>query len=131
VARYLSAEWFEEVNEAARANHDLSEVVGGVRLVLQQVVTGGPAGDIRYVVRIEDGTVTVASGEAPDADVTVAEDHETAVALHRGELRAAHAFMTGRIRVSGNTQALLGAQAALHRLDAVFAGLREGTTYDA
>ncbi|HEX2039218.1 MAG TPA: SCP2 sterol-binding domain-containing protein [Acidimicrobiales bacterium] len=128
MARYLSAEWFEEVNEAARANQELSEVVGGVRLVLQQVVIDGPSGDIHYAVRIEDGTVTVTPGDAPDADVTVTEDHDTAAALHRGELRAAHAFMTGRIRVTGNTQALLGAQAALHRLDAVFASVREGTT---
>jgi|SRR5687767_3057374 len=131
MARYLSAEWLQEVNDAARANQELSEVVGDVRLVLQQVVTDGPEGDIRYAVRIEGGTVTVAPGEAADADVIVTEDHETAVALHRGELRAPHAFMTGRIRVSGNTQALLGAQAALHRLDAVFAGVREGTTYEA
>jgi predicted lipid carrier protein YhbT len=130
VARYLSAQWFEEVNEAARANQELAEVVGGVQLVLQQVVTDGPEGDVRYAVRIEAGGVTVAPGEAADADVTVTEDHETAVALHRGELRAPVAFMTGRIRVSGNTQALLGAQAALHRLDAVFAGVRDRTTYD-
>ncbi len=129
MARYLSPEWLEQVNDAARANEELADVVGGVRLVLQQVVTEGPEGDIRYAVRIEDGTVAVVPGDAPDADVTVTEDHDTAVALHRGELRAAHAFMTGRIRVSGNTQALLGAQAALHRLDAVFAGVRDSTTY--
>jgi predicted lipid carrier protein YhbT len=129
MAVYLSREWLEQVNEAARANEELADVVGGVRLVLQQVVTDGPSGDIRYAVRIEDGGVAVVPGEAPDADVTVTEDHATAVGVHRGELRAPVAFMTGRIRVSGNTQLLLGAQAALHRLDAVFAGVREGTTY--
>lgn len=129
MARYLSPAWLAEVDAVARASERTAEVVDGVRLVVQQVVTGGPEGEVRYAVRIEDGAVSVVPGEAADADVTVREDYDTAVALHRGELRAPVAFMAGRVVVSGNTQALLGAQAALHRLDAVFAGVRDRTTY--
>jgi len=37
--------------------------------------------------------------------------------------------MTGRIRVSGNVAVLLDAQGSLQGLDAVFADLRERTTF--
>jgi hypothetical protein len=129
VARYLSPEWLDQVDAVARGSEELPGLVGDVRLVVQQVVGGAPDGDVRYAVRIEDGGVSVVSGEAADADVTVREDYETAVALHRGELRAPVAFMTGRIAVSGDLQALHRAQPVLHRLDGVFAGLRDRTTY--
>lgn len=129
MARYLSPEWFEEINAAAAAVADLSDATAGLRLVIQQVVTDGPDGDVRYAVRLEQGRVTVVPGEAADADVTVTEDHATATAVARGELAAPAAFMTGRIRVTGDTTVLLDAQPALYRLDAVFAGVRERTTY--
>lgn len=129
MARYLSPEWFDDLNAAAAAAPELADAAGGLRLVIQQVVTDGPEGDTRYVVRVEDGRVTVVPGGAADADVTVTEDHATATAVARGELAAPAAFMTGRIRVTGETSVLLEAQAALHRLDAVFAGVRERTTY--
>lgn len=130
MARYLSPEWLDEVDAVARGSEELPDLVDDVRLVIQQVVAGAPEGDVRYAVRIEDGTVSVVPGEAPDADVTVREDYDTAVALHRGALRAPVAFMTGRIAVSGDLQALSRAQPALHRLDGVFAGVRDRTTYE-
>jgi alkyl sulfatase BDS1-like metallo-beta-lactamase superfamily hydrolase len=125
VARYLSPEWFDEINAVAAEEVD----VGGLRLVVQQVVTDGPDGEVRYAVRIEGGHVRVVPGEAADADVTVTEDHETATAVARGELAAPAAFMTGRIRVTGETSALPAAVPVLHRLDARFAEVRARTTY--
>ncbi|HEX9970382.1 MAG TPA: SCP2 sterol-binding domain-containing protein [Acidimicrobiales bacterium] len=129
MARYLSPEWFDEINATAAAGDISDAVTEGLRLVVQQHVTDGPEGDVRYAVRIEDGTVAVVPGEAPDADVTVTEDHATATAVARGDLAAPVAFMTGRIRVTGDTRALLAAQPALHRLDAVFAEVRERTSF--
>jgi putative sterol carrier protein len=129
VARYLSPEWFDEVNAAAAADPDLSGATGSLRLVIQQVVTDGPEGDVRYAVRVEGGRVRVVPGDAADADVTVTEDHDTATAVARGELAAPAAFMTGRIRVTGDTGILMDAQPVLHRLDAVFAGVRQRTTH--
>jgi putative sterol carrier protein len=129
VARFLSPEWFDDVNAAA-ANDDVSAAVTpGLRLVVQQIVTDGPDGEVRYAVRIEDGKVAVVPGEAGEPDVTVTEDHATATAVAQGELAAPVAFMTGRIRVSGDTRVLLSAQPVLHRLDAVFASVRERTSY--
>lgn len=129
MARYLSPEWFDEINATAAAGDVSDAVTEGLRLVVQQLVTDGPDGDVRYAVRIEDGRVAVVPGEAPDADVTVTEDHATATAVARGDLAAPVAFMTGRIRVTGDTRALLAAQPALHRLDAVFAEVRARTSF--
>lgn len=129
MARFLSPEWFDDVNAAAASDDVSAAVTPGLRLVVQQVVTDGPDGDVHYTVRIEDGKVAVVPGEAADPDVTVTEDHATATAVAQGELAAPVAFMTGRIRVSGDTRVLLTAQPTLHRLDAVFASVRERTTY--
>jgi len=127
--RYLSTEWLGELDRAAAGDAELTGLTAGVRLAIQQVVTGGPDGDVRYAVRLDDGAVRVVQGEDASADVTVTEDHATAVAVSRGELSPQAAFMTGRIRVGGDMAALMAHQALLHQLDAVFAGVRAATTY--
>ena len=129
MARYLSDEWFDEVNRAAAASDRLKVDTAGIELTIQQVVTGAPDGDVRYAVKVRDGAVAVAQGDDPEADVTITEDWDTAVSVASGELAAATAFMTGRIRVSGNVAVLLDAQGSLQGLDAVFADLRERTTF--
>jgi putative sterol carrier protein len=129
VARYLSDEWFDEVNRAAAGSDQLAVDTAGVALTIQQVVTDGPDGDIRYVVRVRDGRVEVAPGDDAGADVTITEDWDTARAVATGELRAPAAFMTGRIQVGGNVGVLLDAQGSLLGLDKVFADLRERTTF--
>ena len=129
MARFLSQEWIEEVNAAARAAGPPVDAQPGTRLVIQQVVAGGPEGDVRYAVRVAGGTVDVSLGEALEADVVVTEDHETAVALSRGDLSPQAAFMTGRIRVSGDMAAVMANQGLLHELDRLFVAVRARTTY--
>ncbi|HZQ28878.1 MAG TPA: SCP2 sterol-binding domain-containing protein [Acidimicrobiales bacterium] len=127
--RYLSAEWFEDVNQAASGNDQLRTDTAGVTLTIQQVVTGSPDGDVHYTVRVRDGAVDVNLGDDPAADVTMTEAWDTAVKVASGGLSPATAFMTGRIRVAGNVGALLDAQGSLRELDKVFEGLRERTTF--
>ena len=129
MARYLSQEWFDEVNRAAADSDRIKVDTAGIALTIQQVVTGAPDGDAHYAVKVRDGAVTVTPGDDPEADVTITEDWDTAVSVANGELPAAAAFMTGRIRVSGNVAVLLDAQGSLQGLDAVFADLRERTTF--
>src|SRR2546423_642093 len=57
----------EEMN-AALAVRDRS--ADGGRLVLQQVVTDGPDGDVAYAVEIDGGRVRLTSGRAAAPDVT-------------------------------------------------------------
>jgi hypothetical protein len=129
VARYLSPEWFDEVNRAAADSERLRTDTAVVDLTIQQVVTDGPEGEVRYVVRVRQGAVSVEPGEDAGADVTFTEDWDTAVGVAAGRVSAPQAFMTGRIRVGGNVGVLLDAQGSLQGLDEVFAGLRGGTTF--
>jgi putative sterol carrier protein len=129
VARYLSAEWFDDVNDAARDSPELAEATRDVHLVLQQVVTGGPDGDVRYWVRVDGGHVEAGLGQAPDPDVTITQSYETAVAVSTGGVGAQAAVMEGRIRLSGNTAVLRDHHDALAGLDAVFAPVRARTAY--
>lgn len=128
MAPFLTPEWIAEVNEAARAAAVASGPSVGPTLTLQQIVKGG-VDDVQYAVRLRDGAVDVVMGLDAAADVTIIETRETAEAVSRGELSPQLAFMTGLIRVSGNVAVLMEHQSALHRLDAVFAGVRASTTY--
>ena len=98
---------------------------------MQQVVTGAPGGDVRYWVRVDDGTVEAGLGEAPRPDVTVTQSYDTAVAVLTGAMSAQAAVMAGRIRVSGDTTVLVTHQEALQGLDVVFAPVRDQTEYGA
>jgi putative sterol carrier protein len=129
MAEFLSAEWFDDVNRAAPAGEELRTAMAGARVVLQQVVTGGPDGDVRYWVRIGEGTVAAGPGEAADADVTVSQSYDTAVAVSSGQLSAQAAVLAGRIRVSGDTTLLLAHQAALQELAGAFAPVRRRVTH--
>lgn len=131
MALYLSTDWFEQMNEAAAGHDGLAEVLGDTQLVVAQVVTGGPEGDVTYTVRVGDGTVRFAPVSEADAgaDVTIRQSWDTAVAVARGAVSAQEAFMSGRIRVAGNAGLLLQAQSSLARLDAVFAAVRASTSF--
>jgi alkyl sulfatase BDS1-like metallo-beta-lactamase superfamily hydrolase len=129
MAQFLSPEWIAEIDAAASGDPRLAEATRGVHLVVQQVVNGTPAGDVRYVIRVEDGSVRVASGEADDAHVTFTQDWDTAVAMSTGELSAQDAFTGGRLWLKGDVTRLMENQAAFADLDQAFVQVRENTTY--
>ena len=128
VARFLSPAWLAALNEAA-AGDEARAATAGLSLTLQQRVTGGPDGDVAYALRIDRGTVEVTPGEDPGADAAFSQDWATAVAVARGELPAATAFVAGRIKVAGRLDALLRHQGALAHLERALAPVRERTTY--
>lgn len=127
--RFLSPAWIDEAAAAAAASSELAQATAGTRLTVQQVVDGGPEGEVRYAVAIDDGRVELRPGDDGSADVTFAVDWETAVAMATGVTGAQEAFTTGRLQVGGDIGALLRHGEALAGLDAVFAELRERTTY--
>lgn len=96
---------------------------------MRQVVSGGPDGDVSYVTSIDDGRVEVRQGEDQAADVTFTSDWPTAVAVATGTMAAQEAFTTGQLHVRGDIDALLRHGPGLAGLDAVFALVREQTTY--
>ena len=127
--RYLSPRWFEEVNQAACTSAELRAATAGARVTIQQVVVDGPEGDVRYWVRVDDGTVEAGRGDAHDADATVSQSYETAVAVSRGDLGVEAALQAGRIRLSGDIAVLVRHQAALGAVGGALGAVRDRTTY--
>lgn len=125
MARFLTAEWIEALDAAAR----MAAVPAGVSLVIQQVVTGEPGGEVRYHLVLADGHVRVRSGQAETADVTLVQSREVAAALSRGELNAQQALEAGRLKLRGDIGQLARHGKALTGVEDVFAAVRAATTY--
>ncbi|HSH60302.1 MAG TPA: SCP2 sterol-binding domain-containing protein [Acidimicrobiales bacterium] len=132
MARYLSAEWFDDLNAAARQLPDPAPgpapAVAG-RLNLQQVVTDSPDGEVRYWVRLDHGRVTAGLGETESPDAVISQSYDTAVGVVTGAIRVQTALMSGEIRLTGNVAALIENQEALRGLNAAFSDLRDRTSY--
>ena len=129
MVRYLSPEWFAEVNRAAATSEAGTASGSSARFTVQQIVTGGPEGEVRYWVRVEGGVMEAALGQAEVADITVRQSHDTAVAVASGELSAQAALVAGRIRVSGDTTLLLEHQALLRELAETLAPVRRRASF--
>ncbi len=129
MARFLSDDWIQEAAAAAASSEELQASTAGVHLSIRQVVTGGPDGDVRYVVSVEDGVVALRAGEGEACDVTFTLDWAAAVSMATGALGAQEAFTTGRMKLTGDVAVLLRHGPALAGVDSVFAALRERTTY--
>jgi alkyl sulfatase BDS1-like metallo-beta-lactamase superfamily hydrolase len=123
VASYLSPAWFDEVDAA------VGPVDGQPDLILQQVVLGGPEGDVRYRIEVREGRATLSRGTTGDPDMTFTSDYRTAAAIACGELSTQAALLEGRIRVAGNPVQLAERHGQLGTLDPVPSAVRAGTTY--
>ena len=128
MARFLSASWFDEMNTAA-GSAKAAPAGSTERLALRHVITGGPDGDVTYLVVIDKGAVSFVPGDDAAAPVTFTQDYDTAVAISKGELTAQAAFMIGRIRAGGEVGLLLTHQGALAGIDDVFEPVRAATSY--
>ncbi|MDP9072316.1 MAG: SCP2 sterol-binding domain-containing protein [Actinomycetota bacterium] len=130
MARYLSPEWFDEVNAAFRTSRPPAAAASSApRFTVQQVVTGGRDGEVRYWVRLEGGAIEAGLGQAEGADVTVCQSHDTAAAVASGELSAEAALVAGQIRVSGDATLLLEHQALLRDIAEALAPVRRRASY--
>lgn len=121
--RFLSAEWLERMAAAT------TTASPGADVVVHQRVTGGPEGDVEYVLRARRGTVSFEPGPAADADVTLVTDYATASAISQGRLSPASAFAAGRLRVIGSVGPLVASQEVFGGLGRLLAGVSEATTY--
>ena len=129
MARFLSAQWLEQVAVAAHDDEALQAATIGVSLTVQQIVTGGPEGEVGWHVRLDDGKVEIGVGRAPDAEVVITQSHETATAIGRGGLSPAEAFASGRLKLAGQVGLLVRHQPVLEQLGIALAGVRDATTF--
>lgn len=116
--QFLSDEWASELKERLNASEAFRKGVGGTAATIQQVIST-PEGERRYWMKTDDGQVDMGPGDIPGPDATITQDYETAVALARAELNPVSAFMTGKLKISGNLMLLMGLQGALAELPRV------------
>jgi putative sterol carrier protein len=124
---FLSDEWIEALDAAAAADEQLAALTAELDLTIEQEVTDGPLGDVRYHVTFDRGTVSVASGAAASPTVRFTQDHRTAAAIANGTGSAQRAFMTGQLKVGGDLRVLLAHTEVLTQLDDAFAAVRART----
>ncbi|MFM8999899.1 MAG: SCP2 sterol-binding domain-containing protein [Actinomycetota bacterium] len=117
---FLSDAWLAEVERRLNASEAFRAKALGADATIQQVVPT-PEGEERYWIRIAGGSVEVGRGDAADASVTITQDLATAVALAKRELNPVTAFMTGRLKVSGDMGLLMKLQAAVSELPTAMA----------
>jgi putative sterol carrier protein len=127
--RYLSLDWITALSAEVAASDNMREIAESHRIGVTQVVSNGPEGDVIYHLIVGGGEASFGAGPADPEDVKMEQDWDTAVAVATGELNAQEAFIGGRIRLFGDQQKLLDSQPVFGALDAVFATVRERTSY--
>ena len=99
MAKLAVDEWFDRMRDltADQPGHP------GLSARIQAEVTGGPDGEVRYYLVLEDGRITDGGGgRGPEADVTVSLAWADAAAVEQGGLDPNVAFMQGRMKVGGS-----------------------------
>ena len=111
--KYLSPEWIDAYNSAMAADDSVRQALKGKSAVIQMVVVDSPDGDIRYWLRIGDGTASVSLGDAADAEVTIRQSYETSSQVNKGELDGAKAFTQGKVKITGKMMKMMQLQKPL------------------
>ena len=112
--QFLTDEWMAALAEHINADDAFTSAIATVELALQFVVTEVPDGDVKYSISLSGGSAAITGGELEGADATITNDYETAVAISKGELNTQMAFMTGKLKVSGDMAKIMMNQAALN-----------------
>ncbi len=128
--RYLALDWIRALTREVDESETLSDLAREHTIGVTQVIVDGPEGDVTYHLQVGAGTASFGAGPADPEHVKMEQDWATAVAVATGELNAQEAFVTGRIRLWGDQQALMDAQPVFGALDTVFSTVRERTRYE-
>ena len=100
-------------NATMAADDAVRKALKGKSAVIQMVVAEAPAGEIRYWLRIGDGTAAASLGDADDAEVTIRQSYETSAQVNRGELDGAKAFTQGKVKITGKMMKMMQLQRPL------------------
>jgi len=114
LVKFLTKEWLDALTVALQAHEGFKGATATTELTLQFEVSDAPAGtEPVYLITLGGGSVQATAGPGASPDVTIVNSYETAVAVAKGELNTQMAFMTGKIKVSGNMTKLITNQAML------------------
>ena len=111
--KYLSQEWVDQYNAALAGDEAVHAALKGKSAALQMVISGAPQGDVRYWLRIADGSASAGLGDLADADVTISQSYETSARVSQGELDGQKAFTQGKVKISGKMLKMMQLQGPL------------------
>ena len=123
MSKFLSEEWASDVTAALNAHEGFRNAIGSADLTIQFNTADAPEGDVDYYLQSMGGSTTLGLGSVEAADVTVKQSFETAAAVSKGELNTQTAFMTGKLKVSGNLAKLMMHQGAIQQWSAAVSDL--------
>lgn len=123
MSKFLTDEWAQDVTTALNDHEGFKNAIGAAELGIQFNTEDGADGDVDYYLKSSGGSTQVALGTLDDADVTVKQSYDTAVAISKGELNTQTAFMTGKLKVSGNLAKLMMHQSAVQQWGAAVSDL--------
>src|ERR1700684_3486978 len=84
--KYLSPEWIDAYNATVAADDAVRAAMKGKNAVIQMLIAEAPDGEIHYWLRIGDGNVSAALGDADNAEVTISQSYDTAAKVNSGGL---------------------------------------------
>ena len=115
--KFLSEEWATAMTDALNSSEAFQSAASGQAVKLQQVVTDTPdGGETKYYFTLDGGKADVSIGEIADAEATLTQTYETAVAITKQELNAQNAFMQGKLKISGNMMKLMQLQGVFNAM---------------
>ena len=121
-AKYLTDEWAKATTEALNASDTFKQAAGSTTVKLNNVVNT-PEGEKKYYFKVENGQAEVALGELPDAEATLTQDYDTAVAVAKQEMNGTAAYMSGKLKISGDMMKLMQAQGMFNAVPEAVKGL--------
>jgi putative sterol carrier protein len=123
VSKFLTEEWAREVTSTLSEHQGFKNAIGDAELAVQFNTTDAPDGEGEFYLSTGGGSAVMAIGGLENADVTVTQSYDTAAAISRGELNVQTAFMTGKLKVSGNLAKLMMHQSAIQQWSAAVSEL--------
>ena len=123
MSKFLSAQWVQDVTTALNDHEGFKNAMGAADLGIQFVTEDAPDGEVSYYLSSSGGSSKMALGELESPDVTLRQSFDTAAAISKGELNAQTAFMTGKLKVSGNLAKLMMHQSAIQQWGAAVSSL--------
>jgi putative sterol carrier protein len=114
--KFLSPEWIDAYNATVAADDSVRAAMKGKNAVLQMLIAEAPGGEIRYWLRIGDGTVSAALGDAEGTEVTISQSYDTAAKVNSGELDGQKAFTQGKVKIKGKMMKMMQLRGPLAEL---------------
>ena len=114
--KYLSPEWIDAYNATVAADDSVRAAMKGKNAVIQMLIAEAPDGEIHYWLRIGDGSVAAALGDAEGAEVTISQSYDTAAKVNSGELDGQKAFTQGKVKIKGKMMKMMQLRGPLAEL---------------